>query len=461
MKLKPAPFKFRPFSKKQLQVLTWWRKDSPVKDHDGIICDGSIRAGKTVSMALSYVMWGTETFNGENLGMAGKTIGSLRRNLITPLKKMLKSRKYKVKDHLSENMLTINKDGHTNHFYIFGGKDESSQELIQGITLAGMFFDEVALMPQSFVNQATGRCSIEGSKYWFNCNPAGPYHWFKLEWIDNKEDKNLLHVHFTMDDNLSLSEKVKQRYYRMYSGVFFQRFILGLWVLAEGIVYDMFNKEKHVVKTVEREYEKYYVSCDYGTQNPMTYGLWGLCKGIWYKTKEYHYDGRKNSRQKTDDEYLDDLKEFIGDISIRGIIVDPSAAFAIPIGVAITQQLLRALAASGLVIAIGGSTYIAYKEFAKRSKSKTHYVAIRRTGGLFIGNGMDTTRAITHLQGGGIRGLHLAQSLAKMASMIGKAVGPEIDVNGSGKHYHYHPVSYLKQGKSVRMNCHTFYGGPR
>lgn len=326
MKLKPAPFKFRPFSKKQLQVLTWWRKDSPVKDHDGIICDGSIRAGKTVSMALSYVVWGTETFNGENLGMAGKTIGSLRRNVITPLKKMLKSRKYKVKDHLSENMLTISKDGHTNHFYIFGGKDESSQELIQGITLAGMFFDEVALMPQSFVNQATGRCSIEGSKYWFNCNPAGPYHWFKLEWIDNKEDKNLLHIHFTMDDNLSLSEKVKQRYYRMYSGVFFQRFILGLWVLAEGIVYDMFNKEKHVVKTVEREYEKYYVSCDYGTQNPMTYGLWGLCKGIWYKTKEYHYDGRKNSRQKTDDEYLDDLKEFIGDISIRGIIVDPSAA---------------------------------------------------------------------------------------------------------------------------------------
>ncbi|HDX9706383.1 TPA: PBSX family phage terminase large subunit [Bacillus thuringiensis] len=326
MKLKPAPFKFRPFSKKQLQVLTWWRKDSPVKDHDGIICDGSIRAGKTVSMALSYVMWGTETFNGENLGIAGKTIGSLRRNVITPLKKMLKSRKYKVKDHLSENMLTISKDDHTNHFYIFGGKDESSQELIQGITLAGMFFDEVALMPQSFVNQATGRCSIEGSKYWFNCNPAGPYHWFKLEWIDNKEDKNLLHIHFTMDDNLSLSEKVKQRYYRMYSGVFFQRFILGLWVLAEGIVYDMFNKEKHVVKTVEREYEKYYVSCDYGTQNPMTYGLWGLCKGIWYKTKEYHYDGRKNSRQKTDDEYLDDLKEFIGDISIHGIIVDPSAA---------------------------------------------------------------------------------------------------------------------------------------
>lgn len=148
-------------------------------------------------------------------------------------------------------------------------------------------------------------------------------------------------------------------------------------------------------------------------------------------------------------------------------IADPSraaAAFVIPIGVAITQQLLRALAASGLVIAIGGSTYIAYKEFAKRSKSKTHYVAIRRTGGLFIGNGMDTTRAITHLQGGGdtwSTSKSNAQDLAKAASWIRKAVGAEIDAYGSGKHYHYHPVSLVRQGKSVRMDCHAFFGDPR
>ncbi|PHB10648.1 phage terminase large subunit, partial [Bacillus pseudomycoides] len=136
-----------------------------------------------------------------------------RRNVITPLKKMLKSRGYKVKDHRSENMLSITKDGVTNFFYIFGGKDESSQDLIQGITLAGCFFDEVALMVRSFVDQATGRCSVEGSKIWFNCNPAGPYHWFKLEWLDKRKEKNLLHLKFTMDDNLSLSKKTKQRYY--------------------------------------------------------------------------------------------------------------------------------------------------------------------------------------------------------------------------------------------------------
>jgi len=322
---KPAPFKFKPFSEKQIQVLTWWRKDSPVKDKDGIICDGSVRAGKTVVMSLSYVMWAMETFQDENLGMSGKTIGSFRRNVVTPLKRMLKSRGYRVKDHRADNYLTITYKGVSNYFYVFGGKDEASQDLIQGITLAGMFFDEVALMPQSFVNQATARCSIEGSKFWFNCNPAGPYHWFKVEYLDDLEGKNMLHLHFTMDDNLSLSQKVKERFRRLYTGVFYERYILGLWVLAEGIIFDMFDKDKHVVKTEQRRYSKYYVSCDYGIQNPTTFGLWGAHGNRWYKVKEYHYDGRKEGQQKTDQEYMQDLKAFIGDIKTNGIIVDPSA----------------------------------------------------------------------------------------------------------------------------------------
>lgn len=328
-KLKPAPFYFQPFSKKQLKVLTWWRPASPVSDKDGIICDGSVRSGKTVAMSLSYVMWAMDTFHEQNFGMAGKTIGALRRNVITPLKRMLKSRGYKVKDHRADNYLTITSKGKINYFYLFGGKDESSQDLIQGITLAGMFFDEVALMPESFVNQATARCSVDGAKLWFNCNPAGPYHWFKTEYLDKLDEKSLLHLHFTMDDNLSLSERVKERYKRMYKGVFYQRYILGLWVLAEGIIYDMFNKDEHVVPTVPRPYERYYVSIDYGTQNPTTFGLWGLYDGVWYKVKEYHYDGRKQNRQKTDQEYYEDLVNFIGDIErykLKGVIVDPSAA---------------------------------------------------------------------------------------------------------------------------------------
>lgn len=325
-KVKKAVFKFKPFSKKQKKILTWWLPNSPVCDKDGIIADGSIRSGKTLSMSLSFIMWAMEMFNGQNFGMCGKTIGSFRRNVLFWLKLMLLSRGYRYKDHRVDNLLEVTRKGKTNFFYIFGGKDERSQDLIQGITLAGCFFDEVVLMPESFVNQATGRCSVDGSKFWFNCNPDGPYHWFKVNWIDKIKEKNLIHLHFTMDDNLSLSERVKERYRSMYSGVFFQRYILGLWVMAEGIIYDMFNEKKHAVDTIARNYTRYYVSIDYGTQNPTTFGLWGLFNGVWYKVKEYHYSGREKNKQKTDSEYADDLIDFIGDLKIISVIVDPSAA---------------------------------------------------------------------------------------------------------------------------------------
>ena len=229
-------------------VLTWWMDDSPYKDKDGIICDGSIRSGKTTVMSLSFVMWAMYRFNGQSFALCGKTIQSLRRNVIKQLKLMLMSRGYGVTEHRSENYITIERNGVTNEFYLFGGKDEGSQDLIQGITLAGVFFDEVALMPESFVNQATGRCSVDGSKYWFNCNPDGPDHFFKLEWIDKLGIKNLIRIHFTMRDNPSLSARIIERYERMYRGVFYDRFILGLWVLASGIIFRYFaeNDEQYL-----------------------------------------------------------------------------------------------------------------------------------------------------------------------------------------------------------------------
>lgn len=327
-KIKKAVFKFKPFSKKQLKVLTWWMPESPASDKDGIIADGAIRSGKTLSMSLSFVMWAMETFDQQNFGMCGKTIGSFRRNVLFWLKLMLKSRGYKIKDHRADNLIVVSKNDITNYFYIFGGKDESSQDLIQGITLAGVFFDEVALMPESFVNQATGRCSVDGSKFWFNCNPDGPYHWFKVNWIDKINEKNILYLHFTMDDNLSLTEKIKARYRSMYSGVFYQRYILGLWVVAEGVIYDMFDAVKHIVSELKDLItDTYYVSVDYGTQNATVFLLWCKnTKGKWVCIKEYYYSGRDEATQKTDTEYADDLKEFLGEIKPRAIIIDPSAA---------------------------------------------------------------------------------------------------------------------------------------
>ena len=326
--VKQALFKFKPFSVKQKKVLTWWLPESPVNDKDGIIADGSIRSGKTVSMALSFVIWAMSSFEEQNFAMCGKTIGSFRRNVLAVLKQMLSSRGYKLKDHRADNYIEISFKGKTNYFYIFGGKDERSQDLIQGITLAGVLFDEVALMPESFVNQATGRCSVDGSKYWFNCNPDGVYHWFKTGWIDTAAEKNILYLHFTMDDNLSLTEKIKQRYAIRYSGVFYQRYILGLWVVAEGIIYDMFSEAKHIVSNITSSAAaKYYVSCDYGTQNATVFLLWQSgSEGKWYCIDEYYYSGRDESEQKTDNAYADDYEAFIGNKKIEAIIVDPAAA---------------------------------------------------------------------------------------------------------------------------------------
>lgn len=324
-------FKFRPFSPKQRKVLNWWCESSPVKDKDGIIADGAIRSGKTLSMSLSFVLWAMSSFNGQNFAMCGKTIGSFRRNVLFWLKLMLKSRGYQVTDHRADNLVIVSRGDTENYFYIFGGKDERSQDLIQGITLAGVFFDEVALMPESFVNQATGRCSVDGSKYWFNCNPDGPYHWFKVNWIDKRKEKRLLYLHFTMDDNLSLSEKVKERYRNMYTGVFFKRYILGLWCMAEGIIYDMFSTEKYVrtLKEIEPILIKgnRYISCDYGTQNATVFLLWNKgTDGVWYCIREYYYSGRDKGRQKTDAEFADDFMKWIGDTKFRAMIVDPAAA---------------------------------------------------------------------------------------------------------------------------------------
>jgi PBSX family phage terminase large subunit len=324
-RIRQALFQFKPFSKQQKKVLTWWLPNSPVSGLDGIIADGSIRSGKTVSMALSFVMWAMESHREQNFAMCGKTIGSFRRNVLMVLKLMLASRGYKVKDHRADNYVEIRYKGNVNYFYIFGGKDERSQDLIQGITLAGVLFDEVALMPESFVNQATGRCSVNGSKFWFNCNPDGPYHWFKTNWIDKAEEKGLLYLHFTMDDNLSLSEHIKKRYASLYSGVFFQRYILGLWVVAEGIIYDMFSPERHTTDQ-ESQSTKYYVSCDYGTQNATVFLLWQEHNGKWLCADEYYYSGRDETTQKTDNEYADDLEKFIQGKPIEAVIIDPSAA---------------------------------------------------------------------------------------------------------------------------------------
>jgi PBSX family phage terminase large subunit len=333
--LKEAPFKWVPFSNKQKQILTWWCKGiSPYADKEVLICDGAVRSGKTVIMSLSFVLWVMDTFNFQRAGMAGKTIGSFRRNVLFTLKIILRLRGYKVKEHRTESYITISKGSVENYFFIFGGKDEASQDLVQGFTSCGFFFDEVALMPESFVNQAVARCSVEGRKLWFNCNPDGPFHWFKLEWVDKIDEKNGWRLRFLLTDNPSLSEATIAFYKRMFKGVFFKRFILGLWVVANGVIYDMFSETDNEYDDGEGPnydlYHRRYYAIDYGTTNPCVFLEIVEQDSIYYQENERYYDSKvgdgHGARQKDDAEHVDDLIKFIGDKQYRAIVVDPSAA---------------------------------------------------------------------------------------------------------------------------------------
>ncbi len=320
--------KFKPFSRKQLKVLSWWKVDGIKDKYDAVIADGSVRSGKTVSMSISFVFWAMATFTDCNFALCGKTVRSCRRNVIKPLINMLKHR-YDIKDKRSENLLIISKDGKSNTFYIFGGKDESSQDLIQGVTLAGVLFDEVALMPRSFVEQALARCSVEGARFWFNCNPDNPNHWFYREWVLKAEDKHALRLKFLMDDNLSLSDKVKQRYYSLYQGTFYRRFILGEWVIAEGLVYQDYNdhiKDKLWDGNPDEIVGTWYISMDYGTINPCSMGLWCVTDNEAIRVDEYYYNSRKEGYQRTDEEHYAELDKLAGDRYIERVIIDPSAA---------------------------------------------------------------------------------------------------------------------------------------
>ena len=311
----------RKLSPKQRQVMLWWQKN-----YDAIICDGAVRSGKTFCMGVAFLLWAMTCFHGRQFALCGKTIGALRRNLLYDALPEVERVGVRCEERRSENSFTLRWGGRSNRFLLFGGQDEGSAALIQGVTLAGLLLDEAALMPQSFVEQACARCSVPGSKLWFNCNPEGPEHWFYREWILKAEERRALYLHFTMEDNPGLDEAVRVRYQRLYSGIFYRRFVLGEWVTAEGRVYDFFDRRRDAAPVPPGRMEAWRVSVDYGTVNPTSMGLWGRRNGVWYRVKEFYYDSRREGRQKTDAEYVRDLRALCGGKRVERVIVDPSAA---------------------------------------------------------------------------------------------------------------------------------------
>ena len=340
--------------------MNWWNQPATA-DLDGILCDGAVRSGKTMAITCGFFLWSMSRFHGQVFALCGKTVSALRRNLILPLQDWLGGI-LSFSENRAENKLTVRLGSRSNTYYLFGGQDESSYMLIQGITLAGVLLDEVVLMPRSFVEQAAARCSVEGAKLWFSCNPASPEHWFYREWVCKVAEKRLLRLHFTMEDNPALPEKVKARYSRLYTGGFYRRYVLGHWCAAEGRIYD-FDPQRHTVDlqkalssraersvvegshgllaaavgerslrslrsvgTTESGVVRYYISVDYGVHNPFSAGLWAVRDGVAVRLREYYHDGRSTGKLMTDEAYHHALCELAGGLPIERVIIDPSAA---------------------------------------------------------------------------------------------------------------------------------------
>ncbi len=315
------------FSRKQLKVLSF-----PFKEYDALICDGAIRSGKTTLMTVAYVDDAMRRYNHRRFIIGGKTVKSATRNVIEPYIAMTYSRgKYDITWKPGDSRLIVRKGNTENYFDVFGGKDKSAYQLVQGFTAAGCLIDEVALCDRDFVYQCMARCSVDGSRFWFNCNPESPMHWFKLEWVDKAEERNALHLHFKLKDNPSLSDDIIRRYESQYTGVFRQRYIEGEWVNAEGLVYP-FERDAYVID--EREAEqvvdgkkgRWYVSVDYGITNPFAALLWYVTLDTAYLVDEYRFDSRKEGRQLTNSELLDGMKRLVGERPVVEAVVDPSAS---------------------------------------------------------------------------------------------------------------------------------------
>ncbi len=311
--------KFNEFSQKQAEIIKFIQDDN-----DMLICDGAVRSGKTVVMIMSFVMWAMSKFKGTNFAICGKTVGNVEKNVLRPLFD-IEGMPYKFSYRRTEGLLTVDGGGFTNNFYIYGGKDESSYMLIQGITLAGVFFDEVALMPRTFVEQAISRTlTYDNAKLWFNCNPESPSHWFYENYVKSPPE-GAKRLHFLMEDNpIMTPAKIKKAKAR-FSGVFYERYVNGVWAVAEGLVYKVFSEEKNV-EDVSPQDGLWYISMDYGTMNPCSMGLWCISGGAAHRVDEFYYDGRKSGTPMTDEDYYAELERLAGDREIECLVVDPSAA---------------------------------------------------------------------------------------------------------------------------------------
>lgn len=300
------------------------------------IMEGSVRSGKTVAMIpkwLEYIQDGPEGL----LLMTGVSKETLYDNVLNDLFDVIGENNYEYNRQTGELMVFWMKDGKRRYrrIKVCGAKDEGSEKYLRGKTIAGAYCDEVSLMPEKFFKQLLNRLSVHGAKLYATTNPDSPFHYLYREYItdEKKLKRGMVRVyHFELDDNPNLPEDYKNNIREAYKGMWYKRMILGLWVIAEGIIYDMFSddllydeSDNLFTKTKKSECRR-FIGIDYGTKNPMAFLDVYDDGEILYIENEYYYDSRKEQKQKSDEEYGKDFTEFVGDEYPDAVVIDPSAA---------------------------------------------------------------------------------------------------------------------------------------
>lgn len=293
------------------------------------IFEGPVRSGKSFTALLCWIDFCVNGPKGD-LVICGRTDKTIKRNIIAPLQDLIGSavvyKQGKGEVHFANRIM-----------YVVGANDDRAEAKIRGSEFAGALIDEGTLMPENFFKMLLSRLSIIGSRLYVSTNPDSPYHWIKRDFIDRENELDLKTFHFSIRDNPSLSEKYIADLSAEYQGLWKKRYIEGLWVLAEGAVYDFFDDRVHVIQYPPSEASYYIVGIDYGTTNPTSFVLIGYNRGsypnIWME-KEYYYDSRKTFRQKSDYEYVQDLIRFIDGYHVKQIYIDPSAA-------SLRQEMMR------------------------------------------------------------------------------------------------------------------------
>jgi len=283
------------------------------------IWHGSVRSGKTVASILRWLDFVVNGPPGELL-MVGKTERTLKRNILDPIAELLDEDEFRLLTGKGEAVILGRR------VYLAGANDERSEGKIRGLTLVGAYGDEITLWPESFFTMLLSRLSVTGARFFGTTNPDGPFHWLKRNYLDRAEELRLRHWSFGLDDNPNLDPGYVESLKREYTGLWYKRFILGAWVLAEGVIYDMFDPDRHVVKQLPT-IRRYWASIDYGTNNPCVYLLIGEgTDDRLYVCSEWRWDSEAKGRRLTDAQLSAEYRRWIAGTVPIHVFIDPSAA---------------------------------------------------------------------------------------------------------------------------------------